>query len=99
MKYIITKEQRDNFLQIMRNNMQDPDAYDAIAEIESLPVLEGEAVAWIITSEQQDGKKVTHAATGRYKDVLCACDFGDPIPLYIHPAPFTPVTVNDVTNE
>lgn len=45
MQYIITKDQRDNFLQIMRSNMQDPDAYDAIAEIESLPVLEGAPVA------------------------------------------------------
>jgi hypothetical protein len=42
MQYLITKDQRDNFLQIMRNNLQDPDAYDAITEIESLPVLEGE---------------------------------------------------------
>lgn len=46
MQYLITKDQRDNLLQIMRTNMQDPDAYDAIAEIESLPVLEGEPVAY-----------------------------------------------------
>ena len=41
-KLILTTAQRDNYLQIMRNNMQDPDAYDAITELQSLPVVERE---------------------------------------------------------
>jgi hypothetical protein len=44
-----------------------------------------EPVAWMVTTEMQDGTRQTYPLTGRYKDVCDACDFGDPIPLYTHP--------------
>ena len=39
----------------------------------------------MVTSERLNGDRYTHALTGRYKDVLCMCDFGYPIPLYTTP--------------
>ncbi len=47
--------------------------------------MEQEPVAWMVTTEMQDGTRQTYPLTGRYKDVCDACDFGDPIPLYTHP--------------
>lgn len=50
---------------------------------------EQEPVAWMVTSEMQDGTKNTYPLTGRYKDIADACDFGDPIPLYASPPQHT----------
>ena len=44
--YLITDTQCDNYLQIMRNNMHDPDAYNAIADLQSLPVVDSNPVAY-----------------------------------------------------
>jgi hypothetical protein len=47
--------------------------------------MEQEPVAWIVTTEMQDGTRRTYPLTGRYKDVRDCCDFGEPVPLYTHP--------------
>lgn len=54
-------------------------------------------VAWMVTSERIDGTQHTYPLSGRYKDVLDMCDFGDPIPLYTAP-PTTqcPVPIEEV---
>ena len=57
-KLIMTTAQRDNYLQIMRNNMQDPDAYDAITELQSLIMVDSELVGRIITSPANTHKEV-----------------------------------------
>jgi len=44
-----------------------------------------EPVAWMVTSEMQDGTKNTYPLTGRFKDVKDVCDFGNPVPLYTTP--------------
>jgi hypothetical protein len=44
--------------------------------------VEQEPVAWLVTTELQDGTRSTYPLTGRYKDVRDSCDFGEPIPLY-----------------
>lgn len=54
----------------------------------------GEPVAWVVTSEKQDGTRHTYALMGREKDVRDACDFGEPIPLY--PRPCVPLTNEQV---
>lgn len=43
---------------------------------------EQQPVAWMVTTEKQDGTRETYPITGRYKDVKDVCDFGEPIPLY-----------------
>lgn len=45
-KLIMTIAQRDNYLQIMRNNTHYPDAYDAITDLQSLPVADSVPVAY-----------------------------------------------------
>jgi hypothetical protein len=50
-----------------------------------LEKVEQEPVAWIVTTEMQDGTRRTYPLTGRYKDVRDCCDFGEPVPLYTHP--------------
>ena len=57
-KLIMNTAQRDNYLQIMRNNMQDPDAYDAITELQSLIMVDSELVGRIITSPANTHKEV-----------------------------------------
>lgn len=49
------------------------------------PAQQQEPVAWMVTTEMQDGTRQTYLLTGRYKDVLDTCDFGSPIPLYTTP--------------
>lgn len=45
-------------------------------------------VAWMVTSEMQDGTRSTYPMIGRFKDVQDCCDFGEPVPLiYQHPQP------------
>ena len=44
-----------------------------------------EPVAWMVTTEMQDGTKNTYPLIGRFKDVKDVCDFGDPVPLYTAP--------------
>ena len=47
-----------------------------------------EPVAWIIQTQKIDGKPTEpYAMMGKYKYVADTCDFGEPIPLYTHPAP------------
>ena len=53
---------------------------------------EDSPVAWLITKELQDGTQETVPLTGRFKDVKDACDFGEPIPLYVLPEPLKPPT-------
>lgn len=49
---------------------------------------EQDPVAWMVTSEMQDGTRSTYPMIGRFKDVQDCCDFGDPVPLiYQHPQP------------
>lgn len=83
--YLISQSQIDELLSI-----------DVTAEskalMQSLPMVSGEPVAWLITTELQDGTKHTYAATGKYKHVRDACDFGEPIPLYTSPQPLQPIT-------
>ena len=55
---------------------------------------EQEPAAWMVTMENQDGTRKTFPLSGRYKDVLCACDFGDPVPLYA-----APVRTKDLTDD
>jgi hypothetical protein len=45
--------------------------------------VEQEPVAWLVTTELQDGTRSTYPLTGRYKDVCDSCDFGNPTPLYL----------------
>lgn len=40
-----------------------------------------EVVAWFVTTENQDGTKQSYPLSGRYKDVVDACDFGEPVAL------------------
>ena len=50
--------------------------------------VEQEPVAWMVTSEMQDGTRSTYPMIGRFKDVQDCCDFGEPVPLiYQHPQP------------
>ncbi len=52
------------------------------------PQGEQEPVAWMVTSEMQDGTRSTYPMIGRFKDVQDCCDFGEPVPLiYQHPQP------------
>ena len=52
------------------------------------PQSEQEPVAWMVTSEMQDGTRSTYPMIGRFKDVQDCCDFGEPVPLiYQHPQP------------
>ena len=52
------------------------------------PLGEQEPVAWMVTSEMQDGTRSTYPMIGRFKDVQDCCDFGEPVPLiYQHPQP------------
>lgn len=52
------------------------------------PQVEQEPVAWMVTSEMQDGTRSTYPMIGRFKDVQDCCDFGEPVPLiYQHPQP------------
>jgi hypothetical protein len=45
-------------------------------------------VAWIIQTQKIDGEPTEpYAMMGKYKYVADTCDFGEPIPLYTHPAP------------
>jgi hypothetical protein len=47
-----------------------------------------EPVAWIIQTQKIDGEPTEpYAMMGKYKYVADTCDFGEPIPLYTHPAP------------
>jgi len=51
--------------------------------------MNNEPVAWIYETELQDGttvKRVTGAWELKYKYIVDACDRGNPIPLYTHPA-------------
>ena len=58
---------------------------------------EPEPVAWMVTTEMQDGTKNTYPITGRFKDVKDICDFGDPIPLYTHPPKREPLTDEQIS--
>ena len=71
----------------------------AIDMLQSLPMVSGAPVAWMVTTEMQDGTRSTYPTTGRYKHVRDVCDFGEPIPLYTHAQPLTPITADDVTDE
>lgn len=52
------------------------------------PQVEQDPVAWMVTSEMQDGTRSTYPMIGRFKDVQDCCDFGEPVPLiYQHPQP------------
>jgi hypothetical protein len=46
-----------------------------------------EQVAWMVTTEAQNGTKNTYPLVGRYKDVCSVCDYGAPVPLYTAPQP------------
>ena len=46
---------------------------------------EPEPVAWMITTEMQDGTHSTFPVSGRFKDAKNSCDFGEPVPLYTSP--------------
>ena len=90
-QYIITEAERDSWLAIMRNNLQDPDAYDAITELQSLPELTEEPVA-TMRSINADGEQ-------RFIDW-----HKKPTPpagtnLYTSPQPLHPITAEDVTDE
>ncbi|CAB4123444.1 hypothetical protein UFOVP43_25 [uncultured Caudovirales phage] len=56
---------------------------------------EQEPVAWMVTTEMQDGTKKTYPLTGLFKDVKDVCDFDDPIPLYTTPPQRTWVGLTD----
>ena len=61
------------------------DCVEALGQALEQPAPAQEPVAWIITSEMQDGTRQTYPVMGRFKDVQDCCDFGEPIPLYTTP--------------
>jgi hypothetical protein len=71
-----------------------------VAELQSLPVLEGEPVRWQINFKDEHGTPrsvcYSHNAIGDYRliDPNATCE-----PLYTRPAPFTPTTADMVTDE
>ena len=81
--YLITEAQRDNYLQIMRNNMQDPDAYDTIAELQSLPMVDREPVAHMYPWDLD--RFATSETTGHAYSVAVGCHDGKSVPLYTSP--------------
>jgi hypothetical protein len=46
---------------------------------------QSEPVAWMVTTETQDGSLNTYPLAGRYKDAKDACDRGEPMPLFAAP--------------
>ena len=64
-----------------RTDTADLDAIAAINEALVEQQERGEPVAWMITTEMQDGSRSTYPVIGRYKDVKDMCDFGEPVPL------------------
>ncbi|MDV7397095.1 hypothetical protein RZS08_37190, partial [Arthrospira platensis SPKY1] len=51
-----------------------------LAEMAEQPAQQ-EPVAWMVTTEMQDGSRSTYPVLGRYKDAKDLCDFGEPVPL------------------
>jgi hypothetical protein len=100
MPHIITKEFAERLKDHLAGAIDEVDEADALyQELQSLPVLEGDPVAWRIEFEHGGRDHSTvhgHNAIGDYRD-----NYPDAksIPLYTHPAPFTPITADDVMNE
>jgi hypothetical protein len=62
--------------------------YEAHKAEQALEQPAQEPVAWIIQTQKIDGEPTEpYAMMGKYKYVADTCDFGEPIPLYTHPAP------------
>jgi hypothetical protein len=62
--------------------------YEAHRAEQALEQPAQEPVAWIIQTQKIDGEPTApYAMMGKYKYVADTCDFGEPIPLYTHPAP------------
>lgn len=70
----------DEAIEALRARLAQPIIADEIKDDKTKPA------AWIITTELQDGTRLTHPLTGRFEDVQDMCDFGDPIPLYTVPS-------------
>lgn len=98
-QYLITEAQRDEQIEIMRRNMQDPDAYDAIAMLQSLPVVSAEPVAWTwdtMGSGGMSGYRMAHFQMNKPEKTATMFDL---TPLYTSPQASTPITAKDVTDE
>ena len=95
--YLITEAQRQQLCELIeKDGFSNKPATDML---QSLPMVSGEPVAWLITTELQDGTRRTYAATGKYSHVKDACDFGNPVPLYTHAQPLQPITADEITPE
>lgn len=71
---IMTTAQRDEQIEIMRRNMQDPDAYDAITMLQSLPMVDSEPVAHMYPWDLE--RFATNETTGHAYSVAVGCADG-----------------------